>query len=182
MEGRGQVTGAAAVRRIAVLGCSGAGKSTLAAGLAARLDLPWLATDAVFWTGEWRPTPSTEVRGWLESATAAERWVTDGNFDGDRDLLWTRADLIVWIDLPLGRVLGQALRRNLGWWLARTPVWGGQRMTLAKALGGARHVLRSHGRKRRAYPIWIAEAGARSVRISHAAPAEAWVRQVVEAL
>ena len=173
---------AAPVRRIAVLGCSGSGKSTLAAALAARFDLPYLATDAVFWTGHWRPTPAAEVRAWLAAASAAERWVTDGNFDWDRDLLWARADLIVWLDLPLGVALGQVLRRNLGWWLARTPVWGGQRMTLAKTLTGARHVLRSHGQKRRDYPVWLAGQAATVVRLSRAAPTEGWVRQVIEAL
>jgi hypothetical protein len=182
MERGEQATGAGKIRRIAVLGCSGSGKSTLAAALAARLGLPYLATDALFWTDDWRPTPATEVRAWLAGATAAGRWVTDGNFDSDRDLLWARADLIIWLDLPLRRVLGQALRRNLGWWLKRTPVWGGQRMTLAKALGGARHVLRSHGQKRRAYPAWLAEQEAPIVRISRPAPTEAWVRAVSEAL
>jgi hypothetical protein len=170
------------VRRIAVIGCSGSGKSTLAAALAARLGLPHVATDAVFWTGDWRPTPAAEVHAWLASATAAERWVTDGNFDGDRDLLWARAELIVWLDLPLAAVLGQALRRNLGWWLQGTRVWGGQRMTLAKAWGGARHALRSHGLKRRTYPAWLAACGARTVRLRRRASPEAWVRAVTQAL
>ncbi len=170
------------MRRIAVVGCSGSGKSTLAAALAARLGLPYVATDAVFWTGDWRPTPATEVRAWLAAATAAERWVTDGNFDGERDLVWARADLIVWLDLPLGVVLGQALRRNLGWWIDGTRVWGGQRMTLAKAISGVRHVLRSHGEKRRAYPAWLAELEAPSVRIERPARLDDWVRTVTGAL
>ncbi|HEY1751616.1 MAG TPA: hypothetical protein VGG29_10145 [Caulobacteraceae bacterium] len=169
-------------RRIAVVGCSGSGKSTLAAALAARLDLPYLATDAVFWTGDWRPTPAAEVRAWLAEATAAERWVTDGNFDGDRDLIWARADAIVWLDLPLAVVLGHALGRNLGWWLTGKRVWGGRRMTLAKALTGVRHVLRSHGAKHAAYPAWLAESGARVVRIGRPAPTGDWVRTVAEAL
>jgi len=174
--------GAGEVRRIAVVGCSGSGKSTLAAALATRLGLPYVATDGVFWTGDWRATPAADVRHWLATATAAERWVTDGNFDGDRDLLWARADLIVWLDLPLRVVLGQALRRNLGWWLQGAKVWGGQRMTLAKAWGGARHVLRSHGLKRRTYCGWLAEYGGRSVRLSRPARVDAWVRAVTEAL
>jgi Cytidylate kinase len=170
------------VRRIAVLGCSGSGKSTLAAALAARLGLPYVATDAVFWTDDWRATPASEVRAWLAEATDAERWVTDGNFDADRDLLWARANLVVWLDLSLAVALSQALRRNLGWWLAGSPVWGGQRMTLAKALGGARHVLRSHAQKRRDYPGWLDEVDARIVRIGRPARLERWVGDVIAAL
>ena len=169
-------------QRIAVIGCSGSGKSTLAAALAARFDLPYVATDPIFWTADWRPIPHHEVRAWLDSAGAAERWVTDGNFDGDRDLLWPRADLIVWLDLPLRRVFGQVLRRNFGWWLAGARVWNGQRMTLAKALSGARHVLASHGLKRRAYPTWLAEAGAPTVRITRGAGVDEWVSDVAGAL
>jgi hypothetical protein len=172
----------AQIGRIAVLGCSGSGKSALAAALAARLSLPYVATDEVFWSADWRPTPAREVRAWLAEATAAERWVTDGNFDGDRDILWARADLIVWLDLPFAVTLGQALRRNLGWWLAGTTVWGGQRMTLAKALGGARHVLRSHAQKRRAYPGWLDELDARVVRIGRPSRLERWIDDVSAAL
>ena len=153
------------LQRVAVLGASGSGKSTLAAALAERLGLPCLATDAVFWTDDWRPTPASEVRAWLDRATTAERWVTDGNFDNDRDLLWRRAELVVWLDLPLSLVLRRVVRRNLGWWAARTPVWGGQPMTLAKALTGARHSLRSHAQKHAAYPAWLAELDARVVRL-----------------
>jgi energy-coupling factor transporter ATP-binding protein EcfA2 len=149
--------------RIAVLGCSGSGKSTLAAHLAGRLGLPYLATDHIFWTDDWRPTPSAEVRAWLAAAVAQERWVSDGNFDSDRDLLWTRAELIVWLDLPLTVVLAQVLRRNLAWWWRRTPIWGSERMTLPKAISGVGHVLRSHGAKHTIYPAWLAACGAKPV-------------------
>ena len=142
--------------RIAVLGCSGSGKSTLAATLADKLGLPYVATDHMFWIEDWRPTPAAEVRASIKEVVARDRWVTDGNFDSDRDLLWARAELLVWLDLPLAVVLTGALRRNLVWWWRRTPVWGGQRMTLAKAFGGVRHVLRSHRLKHSVYPEWLA--------------------------
>ena len=142
--------------RIAVLGCSGSGKSTLAAALAEKLGLPYVPTDQMFWTDDWRPTPAPEVRASISKVVAQERWVTDGNFDSDRDLLWARAELLVWLDLPLSVVLTGVIRRNLVWWRRRTPIWGGQRMTLASAFGGVRHVLRSHRLKHSVYPDWLA--------------------------
>ena len=141
---------------VTIDGPSGSGKSTLAAALSDKLNLPCVAADGIFWTDSWRPTPAAAVRAWLADVVSRDSWVTDGNFDGDRDLLWARAELIVWLDLPLNVVLAQVLRRNLTWWFRRTPVWGGQRMTLAKALGGVRHVLRSHGVKHASYPAWLA--------------------------
>lgn len=163
-------------RRIVVLGCSGSGKSTLAAVLARKLGLPYAPSDHVFWTGDWRPTPPADVRAWADGATAGEAWVLDGNFDSDRDLVWARADLAVWLDLPLGLVMRQVLTRNLGWWLSGARVWGGQRMTLKHAFAGARHALRSHGLKRRAYPAWL-EALERTevVRITSPGERERWL-------
>ncbi|HEY2707489.1 MAG TPA: hypothetical protein VGI95_05490 [Caulobacteraceae bacterium] len=152
----GRASSVEPVHRIAVLGCSGSGKSTLAAKVAERLGLPYVPSDRVFWTDTWRPTPACQMRAWLDEATSRDRWVLDGNFDGDRDLLWERADLAIWLDLPRTLVLSQVLRRNLGWCVTGADVWGGQRMTLAKALSGVRHMLRSHGLKRRTYPDWLA--------------------------
>ena len=164
--------------RIAVIGCSGSGKSTLAPRVAARLGLPYVATDAVFWTADWKPTPSAEVRAWLEAATATATWVTDGNFDDMRETLWARAELIVWIDLPLATTLWRVARRNFGGWLTRTPAWGGLPMTFGKALGGVRHMIRSHGLKRRTYPGYLAEfPAARVVRLNSPAAVAAWLTE-----
>jgi hypothetical protein len=160
--------------RIAVIGCSGSGKSTLAEALATRLGLPFLATDPVFWTADWRAVPHAETRAWLAAATAAPAWVTDGNFDGDRDLLWARAEMVVWLDPPLAAVMVRVMRRNLGWWRSGAPVWGGQRMTLGRALTGARHALVSHGLKRRTYPEWLAALnGTPVIRLASARALEA---------
>jgi hypothetical protein len=140
-----------------VIGCSGSGKSTLAPLVAARLALPYLATDGVYWTADWRPTPPDEVRTWADNATSAEAWVLDGNFDAERDLVWARAELAVWLDLPFATTLARVSRRNLGWWIGRQTVWGGARMTLAKALTGIRHTLRSYAQKHETYPALLAD-------------------------
>jgi len=168
-----------APRRVAVIGASGAGKSTLATRLAAQYGLPYVATDAVYWQPGWRPTPAADVRAWLAQATAAERWVMDGNFEPDRDLLWARAELIVWLDLPWRITVRRALSRNLGWWLSREPVWGGQRMTLVKAIAGVRHAVRSHGQKHRDYPGLLAAFPTVQVaRIAGARELERWLSAV----
>lgn len=144
-------------KRIAVLGCSGSGKSTLAASLAEKFGAPFVPTDHVFWTEDWNPTSAADVRSWLEAATSAEHWVLDGNFVPYREIYWGRADLAVWLDPPCRTTFWRVLRRNLRWWLSGAPVWNGKRMTLAKALDGIGHTLRTHGHKRRTYPGLLAE-------------------------
>ena len=103
------------------------------------MQLPLVATDSVFWTSDWKPTPAAEVREWLQSATSAEHWVLDGNFDGERASYWARADLAVWLDYPRSTTVWRVLKRNFRWLLSREPIWGGNRMTLSRAVGGVRH-------------------------------------------
>ena len=163
-------------RRIVVLGASGSGKSTLAAALARRLALPYHATDPVFWAAGWRPTPPAAVRAWLIETTAAPSWVLDGTFVSDRDVLWARADLAVWLDLPFTTCVSRVARRNLGWWATREPVWGAGRMTLRRALDGTRHGWQAHGRKRRTFPTLLREVlGLAVVRLASQREVDHWL-------
>jgi hypothetical protein len=170
------------IKRIIVLGCSGSGKSTLAPLLAARFALPFLPTDPVYWTADWKPVPPAEVRAWADAATAAGAWVLDGNFDAERDLVWARADLAVWLDLSLMTTLWRVSRRNLGWWIGRATVWGGARMTLTKALTGIRHTLRSHAQKHTTYPAALAEfPNLQLVRLTSPVAVHRWLASLSEA-
>jgi hypothetical protein len=162
--------------RIVVLGCSGSGKSTLAAALAEQLDLPFVPTDDVYWRPDWTPVPSSEVRTWIAEAAARAEWVMDGNFDAQRDILWGRAELAVWLDLPWTTTVRRVLVRNLRWWVLRTPIWGGLRMTLPKAWNGVRHAALSHAQKRQVYPGLLATyPGLKVVCIRSAGELRAWV-------
>ena len=38
-------------------------------------------------------------------ATAGARWVIDGNYSAVRDIVWDRAEAVVWLDFPLRTVL-----------------------------------------------------------------------------
>jgi hypothetical protein len=164
-------------QRIAVIGCSGSGKSTLAAKLAEKLALPFVPTDAAFWTSDWRPIQMESLRDWLDEQTQAEAWVTDGNFDPLRDILWARADLVIWLDLPLATNLWRVTSRNIIWWWKGTQIWGGKRMTLANIWGGTRHAAKTHALKRRTYPKMLAAlppSGA-VVRIQSPQALSAWL-------
>ncbi|TDD04189.1 adenylate kinase [Nonomuraea deserti] len=98
-----------------MVGNSGSGKSTLAAGLAELLGVPWLELDSIFHMAGWTPRPAEEFRADVDRFTAAVGWVVDGNYSAVRDLVWSRADTVVWLDLPrrtmMRRLLGRTLRR-----------------------------------------------------------------------
>lgn len=164
------------MRRVLVIGVSGAGKSTLAAALSQKLGLPFVPTDDLYWKPGWQRISSEALQGPLDAITREPRWVLDGNFDDLRELVWVRADTILWLDYPRYVVLPQLMRRNLGWYVSQKPVWSGNVMTLGKALSGVRHSLRGYGGKRRNYPDWLGACShAQVVRFEHPRAAERWL-------
>jgi adenylate kinase family enzyme len=115
------------MRRISVVGCSGSGKTTFARALAGALGVPHLELDSVFHQADWQPLPREEFRAIAGEFAACESWVVDGNYGSVRDLVWGRADTVIWLDPPRGRVMRQVVRRTLSRMARRTELWNGNR-------------------------------------------------------
>jgi adenylate kinase family enzyme len=115
------------VRRIGVVGNSGSGKTTLATELAAALAAPHLELDAVYHQAGWQSLPTAKFRSVVSAFTAGDAWVVDGNYSAVRDMVWERADTIVWLDPPRRRVMRQIVWRTLRRLAARTELWNGNR-------------------------------------------------------
>ncbi len=163
------------MQKIVVIGSTGSGKSTLAEQLAARLDVPYIPTDPLYWGKGWRRVPLTEVHNRIAEVTAQPLWVLDGNFDDAREVVWRRADTLIWLDYPRCVVWPRLVRRNLGWWVSGRPTWSGNRMTLRVALSGIRHGLRGYSAKRRLYPEWLSSCGALVIRFRSPVEAAVWL-------
>lgn len=162
--------------RVLVVGASGAGKTTVARKIAMRLGLDHHASDDFYWEPGWQPASIGRVDHLLDQVLVRPSWVLDGNFERRWEDVWNRADHIIWLDYSLPRVLWQVACRNIGWLLARRSMWSSNRMTLQRALSGIRHSLRTHGRKRRDYPTYIAQLRhTRVVRLSSRRQTEAWL-------
>ena len=116
------------MQRVSVVGTSGSGKSTLGAALAKRLGADFLELDSVFHQPGWVPLPDEEFRRRVGDAVAAERWVVDGNYSSKvRDLIWARADTVVWLDLPKRIVMRRIIWRSFRRAAWRTELWNGNR-------------------------------------------------------
>ncbi len=102
----------AALERIAIVGCSGAGKSTFARAIGARLGLPVVHLDRLFWKPGWRESEPAAFRDAVDAVASGERWVTDGNFTSASALRFSRAQAIVWITRPRAVCLWRAVRRS----------------------------------------------------------------------
>ncbi len=110
-----------------MVGTSGSGKSTLARELAEILGVPHLELDAVHHQPGWAPLPTDEFRRIVAARAAAGGWVIDGNYGRVRDLVWARADTVVWLDLPKRTVMRQVVWRTLRRVALRRELWNGNR-------------------------------------------------------
>jgi len=110
--------------RIVVIGATGCGKSTLAQKLAQRLDLEYIELDALYWKPNWVESSDEEFYARVEIATRAPRWALAGNYRAVRELVWSRAEAVIWLDYPLLIILGRLLRRILKRWLKKELLWG----------------------------------------------------------
>ena len=115
------------MRRVSVVGTSGAGKSTLAQALAVRLGAGFLELDSVNHQADWVPLPTPQFRERVAAMVAGERWVIDGNYSKVRDLVWARADTVVWLDLPKRTVMRRIIWRSFRRVAGRAELWNGNR-------------------------------------------------------
>lgn len=117
----------APVRRVSVVGTSGSGKSTLARELAAALGAEFLELDSVYHQAGWTPLDVLEFRARVVAAAAGARWVIDGGYSQVRDLVWARADTVIWLDLPRRTVMRRIIWRTLRRVAGRVELWNGNR-------------------------------------------------------
>lgn len=173
------------VRRVNVVGTSSSGKTTFARALAVLLDLPHVELDALHWGKNWSPATRDEMRERVAAVAAADAWVIDGNYSVARDLVWSRAELVVWLDYPLRTVLGRYVTRTRRRIRDDEEIWPGtgNRERLSMHLLGRGSllwwILSTYHRRRREYPgLLAAHPQIASVRLRSPAEAEAWLTRV----
>jgi adenylate kinase family enzyme len=109
------------------VGTSGVGKSTFASSLALSLGCPFLELDSVYHQADWAPLETSVFRDRVAAVVAGERWVIDGNYSKVRDIVWARADTVVWLDLPRRVVMRRLVWRTLRRVAGRAELWNGNR-------------------------------------------------------
>lgn len=106
---------AGAPARITIVGTTGSGKSALARRAAARSGHALIDLDDHYWLPGWQLRPAAEFRARVDALTQAPRWVLAGNYTAVRDVVWKRADMIVWLDYgpveTFRRLLLRSVRR-----------------------------------------------------------------------
>lgn len=174
----------ASMRRVAIIGSTGAGKTTLAAALADRLGVPHVELDSLYWEAGWQPVSREVLRDRIELALG-DGWVTDGNYGQARDLIWGRADTLIWLDMPLIVALWRVVSRTLRRIVSGEVLWNDNRETFREAIfsrdGLVLYLFSSHRRHRQQYPQLLAlpeYAHLRVVRLRSARAVARWLESV----
>jgi adenylate kinase family enzyme len=173
------------MNRIAVVGATGSGKTTLAGKIAQRWCIPHIETDAVYWVPNWQPIPLNDFRLWMDSVTRTEKWVIDGNYSKVRDLVWGRADSLVWLDYNFLLILWQLIRRSFPRIFFHEELWNGNRETF-RGMFLSRDSLfvwlfQSYPRQKREYPLFFKEpmySHLAIVRLKSPKTAKVWLNSI----
>ena len=146
--------------RISVIGTSGAGKTTVSTEIARRLNIQHVELDALYWRQGWTGTPVHEFRALVEAATTGDAWVVDGNYRRVRDIVWRRAELVVWLDLPFKTVFWRTLWRTVQRRVTRQKLWNNNVERLDALLGPDSlpfWVIKTYWRRRKEYPVLLSK-------------------------
>ncbi len=172
------------MRRVLVVGVSGAGKTTVSRAITAATGLPHIELDALWHDEGWTNPGEAEFVRRVDVATAGEEWVADGNYGAVRELLWSRATHVVWLDYPRWVGSARAIRRTAGRLIRRPELWNGNREQWRTVLS-AEHPIRwgwgKHPEYRARYSAMFADpAYAEVVKVRLRTPADAarWLRSL----
>ena len=148
------------MQRVVVVGAAGSGKTTLARAIAGPVGVEAVDIDDLFWQPGWVESDRDTLRARVNAVTAGDRWVVAGNYTRSlKDLLWHRADTLVWLDLPRRVTYRRMLARCWRDALARRELWPGCRQTWLMPLrtGLLRRGWRQTAIYRHRYEAFLAE-------------------------
>lgn len=98
-----------------VIGQPGAGKSTLARALGALTGLPVVHIDHIHWQSGWVERPRAEKTRLCHEVEAREVWIFEGGHSETWPNRLARAEMLIWLDLPVGLRLWRVLKRTVRW-------------------------------------------------------------------
>src|SRR3989442_11502011 len=145
-------------QRLSVVGTIGSGKTTFARKTSKLIDAPHIELDSLHWEPNWVEAPNDLFRERVKQSLQGDAWVVDGNYHQVRDLVWSRADTVVWLDYPFRTIMGRLVKRTLRRVFTRERLWNGNQEHI-RGLFARDSVflwaIRTYRRRRMQYPTLL---------------------------
>lgn len=104
------------MKRVMIVGGPGSGKSTLARLLGERTGLPVHHMDHIHWLPNWVERTTAQKLPLVARIEAQDRWIFEGGVSTTYENRARRADLLIWLDMPVGLRLWRVTKRLLRYW------------------------------------------------------------------
>lgn len=97
-----------------IIGSAGSGKSTAARLIGEKLGLPVFHMDReVYWLPGWVELSQEDRVRQVEWLVAKDAWVFEGSYSSTFHLREARADMVIWLQIPLAQRLFRVIRRSI---------------------------------------------------------------------
>jgi hypothetical protein len=126
--------------------------------------VPNVELDALAWGPNWTLVPVEVFKERVARAVEGDAWVVDGNYGGRgaRDLVWPRADTVIWLDPPLRMIFARLFKRAVERIRSGEELWPGtgNRETLRNQFLAPDSLfwwaIKTYRRRRRELPLILA--------------------------
>jgi len=96
-----------------------------------------------------------EFRSLVGNVTKEDSWVTDGNYSIVRDVLWSRATTIIWLNYPFPLVLYRSISRSFKRSVTQEIIFSGNRESFKRSFFSRESIIlwvvKTHSLKRGKY-------------------------------
>ncbi len=115
------------MKRVSVVGNSGSGKTYFAKLLAQKMECKHIELDAIFHQENWTSLGEAEFREAVTKATESVSWVIDGNYRTVRDIVWSKADTVIFLDVGFIKNTFRVVKRSLFRSVMKAELWNGNK-------------------------------------------------------
>ena len=146
------------INKILITGTSCSGKTTLGRELGLKLNLFFTDLDDLYWLPNWTPREEIEFDKRVKEKFNEERWVITGNYSRFANIMWPKADMIIWLDLPLKNLLWRGLKRSLKLIINRETTCNGNRESFSRLFCRKSifyYILRGYPRRKRTNSLYF---------------------------
>ncbi|WP_315788208.1 AAA family ATPase [Fischerella sp. JS2] len=158
------------MQRICVVGTTGSGKTTLARQIQQRLNIPHVELDYLHWEPNWTEVADDIFQQRVSQALSGDSWVVDGNYSKVREIIWRKADTIVWLDYAFVLTMSRLLKRTFWRVVTQQPVCNGNRETWKTTFSRDSILLwglNTYHKRRKEYPILFSQPEYAHLQVVH---------------